>query len=116
MTLTRKWTPGYIRTLPVMVVAATNDPGAMSNIPVLSELPERLLSQCGLVTLVLLAGIVWLSAQLAKTRAGWETDRAGMMKLYAEQNDAYEKIAISHAKLEGMIYGIRGQASANDDD
>lgn len=97
------------------LVAVAVEPTSKMDIPGLSDLPARLLSQCGLVTAVLVIGIVWLAVQLAKTRAGWETDRAGMMKLYAEQNAAYDKIAASHNKLEGMLYGLRGSTHANDD-
>lgn len=79
------------------------------DIPGLTGLSERLLSQCGLVTAVLFAGIVWLALQLAKTRAGWETDRSGMLKMYDTQNTAYENLATSHAKLEGMLLALQSR-------
>jgi hypothetical protein len=87
----------------------------MEAVPGLTDLPAKLLSQCGIVTAVLVIGIVWLALQLAKTRASWETDRAGMMKMFQEQNAAFDKIAISHAKLEGMLFALQTRSSGDDD-
>lgn len=80
----------------------------------LADLPDKLLSQCGIVNAVLVTGIVWLAMQLAKTRASWETDRAGMLKMHSEQTVALEKVATSNAKLEGMLLAVQRDGSRND--
>jgi hypothetical protein len=93
-------------------------------IPGLADLPSKILSQCGIVTALLVVAISWLSVQLAKTRAAWEADRAAMEKLreadraammtvLQQSNDAYENLAVSHAKLEGMLLAV--QARRNGD-
>lgn len=73
----------------------------------MNELPEKILNQCGLVAGLLVSAVVYLALQIAKTRAGWETDRTNMMKIIEGQNDAYEALAVSHAKLEGIILAIQ---------
>jgi hypothetical protein len=83
-------------------------------IPGLSDLPAKLLSQCGLVSAVLIVAVVWLALQLAKARDGWEKDRAGMLKMMAEQNSAYDKIAISHAKIEAVLFSMHARGIGDD--
>lgn len=89
---------------------------ASDAIPNIGDLPEKLLTQCGLVTLVLLCGIFWLAAQLAKAHAGWEADRAGMLKNNKEQADAYEKMAAAHAELRGIVLSMQMARGAGADD
>jgi hypothetical protein len=84
------------------------------DIPGLAEIPAKLLSQCGIVTAILVIGIVWLALQLAKTRADWEKDRAGMMKMYAELISAGEKTSVSLGTIQGMLIAV--QRGAGDDD
>ena len=96
----------------------------MDPIPGLGDLPAKILSQCGLVSALLVAAVSWLAWQLAKTRAAWEADRSemtklrdadrvAMLKLLESGNDAYENLAVSHAKLEGMLLAV--QARGNGD-
>jgi len=77
-----------------------------------TELPERILNQCGIASGLLISGVIYLALQLAKTRAGWEADRSGMMRIIEGQNDAYETLAASHAKMEGILLAL--QASRGD--
>jgi hypothetical protein len=90
----------------------------------ISDLPAKIFSQCGLVSGLLVVAVSWLALQLAKTRAAWEADRAAMMqlreadkaamlKLIESGNDAYDNLAVSHAKLEGMLLAV--QARGGDD-
>lgn len=79
----------------------------MTDITGLGDLPAKLLSQCGLVSGVLVVAIVWLALQLAKARASWEADRVGMLKMYNEQTIALEKVATSNAKLEGILMAVQ---------
>ena len=72
-----------------------------------TDLPGKILSQCGLVSGLLVAAVVYLASQLAKTRAAWESDRSGMAKLIESQNVAYEKLAVSSAKLEGIVLSLQ---------
>lgn len=69
----------------------------------LHELPEKILSQCGLVSALLMAAVVWLAVQLARTRAAWED----VMKIVAVQNTTHENVARSRAKLKGIVSAIR---------
>lgn len=62
--------------------------------------PEQILSQCGLASGLLVAAVIYLAAANAKTRTAWEADRAVMAS-------SYEKLAVSHAKLEGIILALR---------
>ncbi len=76
---------------------------------IFTELPDRIISQCGLVSGLLVAAVVYLAVQLAKTRAGWEQDRANMMNVIRAHEASYTNMAASHAKLEGMLLTLRQQ-------
>lgn len=80
----------------------------------LSDLPAKLLSQCGLVSGILVAAVIWLALQLAKARQVSETDRATFVKMMNEQNVAYEKMAVSHSKLEGMLLALQVRSAGDD--
>lgn len=73
----------------------------------IGELPDRILSQCGLVSGLLVAAVIWLAVQLAKTRAAWETDRQGMKDVIEDLNTSYNNLAVSHAKQEGILLALR---------
>lgn len=73
---------------------------------VFTELPIKILSECGLVSGLLATGIIWLAIQLAKNRAACEADRASMMQILRAQDSSYSNLATAHAKLEGMVLGI----------
>ena len=88
----------------------------MDAIPGLSELPEKILTQCGLVTAISWIVILWLASQLAKAHAGRESDRASMLKVFNEQTAAYEKVSAAHAELKGMVVAIQMQRAAGHDD
>jgi hypothetical protein len=96
----------------------------METVPGLTDLPSKIISQCGLVSALLVCAVSWLAWQLAKTRAAWETDRtemtklreadrSAMLKIIEAGNDAYESLAVSHAKIEGMLLAV--QARRNGD-
>lgn len=87
----------------------------MGAVPGLESLPEKLLSQCGIVTAVLVVAIIWLTIQLAKANAGREADRTNMIKLFNEQVASYEKLAVSGAKVEGLLIALRQSGMGNDD-
>lgn len=86
------------------------------DIPGLTDLPAKLLSQCGIVTAVLLAGIVWLAVKLASAQKQSETDRASFMKLYNDQTSAYEKLAIASAKTETLLFALQSRGAGRNDD
>lgn len=65
-----------------------------------SDIPDKLMSQCGIASALLVAAVIYLAASNAKTRSAWEEDR----KLMAS---SYEKLAVSNAKLEGMVLGVQ---------
>lgn len=77
---------------------------------IISDLPERIINQCGVVSGLLISAVIYLALQIAKTRAGWESDRSSMMKIIEGQNDAYEALAVSHAKLEGLIIAFQARS------
>lgn len=66
----------------------------------LNDLPEKVFTQCGIASALLVAAVIYLAMTNTKTRDAWEEDR----KLMAA---AYEKLAISHAKLEGIVLRIQ---------
>ena len=72
-----------------------------------ADIPDRILTQCGLASGLLVSAVIYLALQLAKTRAGWESDRSGMMRIIEGQNDAYETLAQSHAKMEGILLALQ---------
>lgn len=98
------------------MIAAASQLLSADGIPGLSELPEKVLTQCGLVTLVLLVAILWLASQLAKAHSGWEADRASMLKNSQEQNAAYERMASAHAELRGIVLSMQMARGAGADD
>lgn len=74
---------------------------------------------------MLVVAVSWLAWQLAKTRAAWEADRAEMTKLRENDrqavqkiveasNAAYDKLAVSHAKLEGMLLAAQAAVFRRD--
>lgn len=73
----------------------------------LSEIPEKILSQCGLVSALLVIAVIWLTIQLAKTRASWEQDRSEMMDIARLQNESFDNLVVSNAKLEGMLLAFQ---------
>lgn len=75
----------------------------IANADVFADLPEKILSQCGLVTGLLVAALVWTTRQLAKERADREAERAQLMQVIRAQNTSYDNLAVSHAKLEGIL-------------
>jgi hypothetical protein len=86
----------------------------MPDIPGLAEIPAKLLSQCGIVTAVLVIAVVWLATRLAKTTAAWEADRSSMLKMYHDLSASIEKNSVFHAKLEGMLLAFRGRGDQHD--
>jgi hypothetical protein len=84
-------------------------------VPGLSDLPAKFLTECGLAAAFLLVAVVWLAFHLAKTRAGWEADRAGLLKMIIDTNDSYDKIAIAHARIEAVLFTIQAKGTGDDD-
>src|ERR1044072_3150447 len=96
----------------------------MDAVPGLSDLPAKIFTQCVLLSSLLTFAFAWLGWQLAKTRAAWEADRSEMSKVREADkqamfriieagDDAYKNLAVSHAKLEGML--LAAQARSNRD-
>lgn len=75
----------------------------------ISDIPDKVLSQCGLVSGLLVAAVIWLAVQLAKTRAAWEADRGTMTNIIEDLNTSYGNLAVSHAKQEGILLALRGK-------
>jgi len=73
----------------------------------LSDLPEKVLSQCGIASALMVAAIIYLAASNAKTRSAWEEDRRVMAA-------SYDKLAVSHAKLEGMVLTLQTRRDGGD--
>ncbi len=95
------------------------------DIPGLADLPAKLVSQCGLISGMLVIAVAWLAWQLAKTRAAWESDRAEMTRLRETDRQsvqkiieaghaAYDKLAVSHAKIEGMLLAAQAAGFRRD--
>jgi hypothetical protein len=94
----------------------------MEVIPGFDDIAGKIVSQCGLVSGLLVIAVAWLALQLAKTRAAWEADRAAMeklresdraalMKIIEDSSAAYENLAVSHAKLEGMLLAVQARGN-----
>lgn len=64
------------------------------------DIPDKLMSQCGIASALLVAAVIYLAASNAKTRSAWEEDRKMMAA-------SYEKLAVSNAKLEGMVLAVQ---------
>lgn len=73
-----------------------------------SDLPEKVLSQCGIASALLVAAVIYLAASNAKTRSAWEEDRRLMA-------GSYEKLAISSAKLEGIVLTLQARGNIGGD-
>lgn len=73
----------------------------------ISDIPDRVLSQCGLVSGLLASAVVWLAVQNAKTRAAWETDRSALTNIIEDLNTSYNNLAVSHAKQEGILLALQ---------
>lgn len=65
----------------------------------ITGLPEKILSQCGLVSMLLMIAVIWLAIQLAKTRAAWEE----VMRIVAAQSQAQDNLERSYAKLKEIV-------------
>jgi hypothetical protein len=81
----------------------------MDTIPGIADLPEKILTQCGLVTAVSWVIIVWLAAQLAKTNSRRE-------KAQAESDETLKKMIEANGKLEGMIFAMQLNRGVGNDD
>lgn len=73
----------------------------------LNDLPEKVFTQCGIASALLVAAVIYLAMTNTKTRDAWEEDR----KLMAA---AYEKLAVSNAKLEGIILTLQTRHGGGD--
>lgn len=73
------------------------------------ELSEKILSQCGLATAILVAGIVWLAMQNAKTRQAWETDRSELIKIIVNQNSSNQNLTVAKEKLETLLLAVESR-------
>jgi hypothetical protein len=76
---------------------------AMTQADFITGLPEKILSQCGLLTAVFAAGTFYFATGQAKARTQWLDDRKGMMTIIRAQDDNFNKLSVAHAKLEGML-------------
>jgi hypothetical protein len=81
----------------------------------LTGLAEKLFSQCGLVSTILLAWVVWLMTQLSKAREMGESDRAAAMKLLNDQIDANKEIAVLLGKAEVMLTALQARHQGDND-
>lgn len=81
-----------------------------------ADLLPKIISQCGILNGAEAVAIIWLALQLAAARKLSESDRATYMKLYNEQNAAYEKLAVSHAKVESALFSIQMRNASSDND
>lgn len=80
----------------------------------LSNVLPKLFSECGIAAWILGAVCVWLAVQLAAVRKVSETDRASFMKLFNEQNAAYDKLAAAHNTMQGMLLGLQSRHAGDD--
>ncbi len=74
----------------------------------LNDLPEKMFTQCGIASALLVAAVIYLAMTNTKTRDAWEEDR----KLMAA---AYEKLAVSNAKLEGIVLTLQTRGHIGSD-
>ena len=79
------------------------------------DLAAKVFSQCGLVSTILLAWVIWLMAQLSKARATGEADRAAALKLLNDQIGANKEIAVLLGKSEVMLTALQSRGLGDDD-
>lgn len=63
---------------------------------------SKIITECGLISLLLTIAIVWLAAQLAKERAGREADRAAALDALKGQMEIVQNLAIGERKLRNL--------------
>ena len=99
----------------------------MDTVPGFGELFSKVLSECGLISGVFFFLACAFAWQLAKTRAAWEADRANTeklregdranaMKILADSNQAYDKLAVAHAELRGRFLTIQARGGSGGDE
>lgn len=68
-----------------------------------SEIAQKLFSECGVIAVMFSIAVAWLAAQLAKERTGREADRAVALQTIEKYSKAYENVVASTAKIEGIL-------------
>lgn len=80
---------------------------AVARADTLTDLPEKILSQCGLTSGGLVVGLVYFASQLATTRKKWEARETEWTKIFTTQSAIHEKDAVLNAKLEGVLLAVQ---------
>jgi len=91
----------YLRTIGISIGAVLNwIIPIVARAQSVSDLPDKVLSQCGIASALLVAAVIYLATNNARTRSAWEEDRKMMAA-------SYDKLAVSHAKLEGIVLTLQ---------
>lgn len=93
------------------VVLASEIPG----LPGLTDIAAKLTSECGFIDLILIVFIGFLALELRKAQAAAAVREAAFLKLYIEQNETNEKLAIASARIEGMLASYKERPGGSDD-
>jgi len=72
-----------------------------------TEVMAKLLSECGIISVLFSVAVVWLALQLAKEREAREEDRKTALNTIERYSKAYENVIVSNSKLEGMLSNSR---------
>ena len=86
----------------------------MGLMDIISSLPAKLFTDCGIAAWILGVFCVWLALQLAAARKVAEADRATIVRISDENNSAYEKLAAAQNTLQGILLGLQSRHSGDD--
>lgn len=67
------------------------------------DIERKLFSECGIASGLLVIAVIYLATVNAKTRSAWEVNRTTM-------SESYEKLALSHARLEAIVMTLKTKA------
>lgn len=73
------------------------------------DIPGKILSECGIVGALLCAAIGYLSVQNARSRAGWEKDRADMLQVNSSLTTALGNLSVAHGELRGIVLTLQAK-------
>lgn len=86
------------------------------DIPGIPDLLSKLQTQCGPIPILMAIAIVWLAWRYVKMTTTYQEREEKLLKTIDEDKKAsslaYDKLAVSHAKLEGML--LAAQAARRD--
>lgn len=76
---------------------------------IMTELPEKVFSQCGIVSGTFAFFAFLFAGQSAKRQKAWDEDRAGMMRLIFAQDERDLKVTETISEVKGMLLAVRNK-------